>query len=259
MLNPKEKCAVFLDIDGTLLSDSFIIPQRNIDAINAARAKGHMVFINTGRSWGNIPLVLMEQIKSLDGIISGSGAMITVNGETVFKASMSEDLVKRVTEYAFVHREYWYIFEGKQKIYALSNDVRERADYQIPLNKPEDYKLMCSDDEIQVIAMGKIVPEEFFELFKDEITVFQFETYADLVVKGLNKAVGIGKVLELTGIKQENTIAIGDSNNDYDMIEFAGIGVAMANSQKRILDMADYITDTNHNCGVAKAIEKFLL
>lgn len=53
MLNPKEKCAVFLDIDGTLIHDSFIIPQKNLEAIAAARAKGHMVFINTGRSWGN--------------------------------------------------------------------------------------------------------------------------------------------------------------------------------------------------------------
>ena len=54
MLNKNEKCAVFLDIDGTLLSDSFIIPPENLRAIKAAQEKGHLVFINTGRSWGNI-------------------------------------------------------------------------------------------------------------------------------------------------------------------------------------------------------------
>lgn len=258
MLNPKEKCAVFLDVDGTLLSDSFIIPQRNLEAIAAARAKGHLVFINTGRSLGNIPPVLMEQLN-FDGIIAGSGAMIIMNGEVKLDCSMSADLVKRVLEYVLEHEEYWALFEGKKDVYAVSNGIRKRQDYQIPLEKPEDYLKMCSGDQIQVIAMGKIVPEEFREFFRDELTVFQFDTYADLVVKGLNKAVGIQKVLELTGVKKENTIAIGDSNNDYDMLEFAGIGVAMANSQQRILDMADYVTDTNHNCGVAKAIEKFLL
>ena len=258
MLNPKEKCAVFLDIDGTLLHDSFIIPQKNLDAINAARAKGHLVFINTGRSWANIPSVLMEQIEKFDGIVAGSGAMVTAGGKTEFRASMSADVLKRFTEYAFAHREFWYIFEGLKNVYAVSNDIRRRADYQIPLRKPEDYQLMC-DDEIQVVAMGKIVPEDFKELFKDELTIFQFETYADIAVKGLNKAVGIEKVLELTGVKRENTIAMGDSNNDYDMLTYAGIGVAMANSQQSILDIADYVTASNAECGVAAAIEKFLL
>lgn len=258
MLNPKEKCAIFLDIDGTLLADSFIIPQKNLDAISAARAKGHLVFINTGRSLGNIPPVLMEQLD-FDGIIAGSGAMIIMNGEVKFDYSMHPNLIKRVLEYVLSHREYWALFEGKKDVYAVSNDIRKRQDYQIPLEKNEDYLKMCSGDVIQVIAMGKLVPEEFIELFKDELTVFQFDTYADVVVKGINKAVGIEKVLEITGIKRENTIAIGDSNNDYDMITFAGVGVAMANSQQSILDVADYVTESNLNCGVAKAIEKFLL
>lgn len=257
MVKPEERYAVFLDIDGTLISNSFEIPERNKKAIAAAREKGHKVFINTGRSWGNIPPVLMEQFD-VDGIVAGSGVMITLGGETVFQMSMSKDLVRRLTGYAFAHREYWYIFEGLKNIYAVSNDIRKRADYQIPLEKPEDYVLM-NDDEIQVIAMGIKVPEDFKKCFKDEITVFQFDTYADCVIKGVNKAKGIEKVLELTGIKKENTIAIGDSNNDFDMINYAGIGVAMANSQQSILDIADYVTASAKDCGVAQAIEKFLL
>ena len=259
MLNPKEKCAVFLDIDGTLLGDSFIIPKENLDAVAAAREKGHKFFINTGRSWGNIPPVLMEQFEDFDGIIAGSGAMINIDGKTVFNKKMPEKLVCRVAEYILNHNEYWAIFEGLNNVYAISNDVRQRRDFQIPIESYEYCKKMCSDDEIQVIAMGKTVPDEFKEIFKDDLTVFQFDTYADCVIKGLNKAKGIKKVLELTGIKRENTIAIGDSNNDYDMMMFAQIGVAMANSQQSILEIADYVTDTNRNCGVAKAIRKFLL
>lgn len=258
MLNPKEKCAVFLDIDGTLISDSFTISDDNLKAIADARARGHMVFINTGRSWGNIPDVLHEQFD-LDGIISGSGAMITMNGETVYKSCMSEELIRRVAEYMFNNRQYWLIFEGLRNVYAIPNEIREKRGYENIVDSPEDYKKICSEDEIQVIAMGKIVPDDFKELFKDDLTVFQFDTYADCVIKGLNKAKGIEKVLELTGIKRENTIAIGDSNNDYDMLEFAGIGVAMANSQQRILDMADCITDSAKESGVARAIEKLLL
>lgn len=260
MLNPKEKCAIFLDIDGTLLADSFIIPQGNLDAIAAARAKGHLVFVNTGRSLGNIPPVLMNQIKDFDGIIAGIGAIIIINGEVKANDSFSPDLVRRVLDYFLLHEEYWALFEGRKNVYDVAIGKNKCQPYAIPIESAEDFnKILENDDEIQVIAMGKTVPDEFKELFKNELTVFQFDTYADLVVKGRNKATGIEKVLDLTGVKRENTIAIGDSNNDYDMLTFAGVGVAMANSQQSILDIADYVTESNFNCGVGKAIENILL
>lgn len=259
MLDKNERCAVFLDIDGTLLSDSFMIPPENLAAIKAAQEKGHLVFINTGRSWGNIPPVLMEQFKELDGIISGIGTMITMGGETVYQSFMPENLIKRIMEYVFAHPEYWALFEGVNDVYSLANDRYALRDYQIPVENADDYIRICNGDNIQVVAMGKTVPDDFKELFKDELTVFQFETYADLVKKGLNKAEGIKKAIEIAGIKRENTVAIGDSNNDYDMIEYAGVGVAMANSQQTILDIADYVTSSNHECGVARAINELLL
>ena len=258
MLNPKEKCAVFLDIDGTLISDSFNISDDNLKAIADARAKGHMVFINTGRSWGNIPEVLSEQFD-LDGIISGSGAMITMGEKTVWKSCMSKELVGRVMKYIFDNPRYWAIFEGLNNVYMVPNEERQRRDFQIFIESPEDYKKICESDEIQVIAMGKIVPDDFKELFKDDLTVFQFDTYADCVVKGLNKAKGIEKVLELTGIKRENTIAIGDSNNDYDMLEFAGVGVAMANAQPEVKEAADIITLSNDEDGLVPVICTYFL
>ncbi len=257
MLNPNEKCAVFLDIDGTLTVDSFAIPVENLNAIAKAREKGHMVFINTGRSWGNIPEELSCQFN-VDGIIAGSGAMVTIGDNILFKGNMSDDLVRRLYEYFFNHREYSAIFEGKNNVYILPNELRRHQEHQILLKKSDDWKKMLSD-EIQVLAMAITAPDDFKELFKDDVTVFQFERYADIVVKGLNKAKGIEKVLELTDIKRENTIAIGDSNNDYDMLEYAGVGVAMANSQQSILDIADYVTASNEEFGVAKAIEKLLL
>ena len=201
----------------------------------------------------------MEQFKGFDGIISGIGSMITINGETVYKSFMSEDLIKRITEYVFAHPEYWALFEGVNDVYSVTNDRYALRDYQIPLENPDDYMKICEGDNIQVVAMGKTVPEDFKELFKDDLTVFQFETYADLVKKGFNKAEGIKKAIEIAGIKRENTVAIGDSNNDFDMIEYAGVGVAMANSQQTILDIADYVTSSNHECGVAKAINELLL
>ena len=60
-------------------------------------------------------------------------------------------------------------------------------------------------------------------------------------------------------IESKDVMTIGDENNDIEMLEFAGIGVAMGNAKQHIKDKADYVTDTNENDGVAKVIEKFIL
>lgn len=259
MVNPENRFAVFLDIDGTLISDSFRIPQENLDAIAAARAKGHMVFINTGRSWGNIPNELREQFN-VDGVIAGSGSMIIMNGETFFQRKFDAETVRKTAEYFFAHRDCWCVFEGLKTNYIIPNAgyvVREGR--QIELKSIDDLSLFVEGEEIQVIAAGPAVPDEFMQMLSDKMTFFIMRTYADCVIKGCDKAKGIERVLELTGIKKENTIAIGDSSNDLAMLEYAGISVAMGNSQEHILQMADYVTDTAANSGVAKAIKKYLL
>ena len=73
--------------------------------------------------------------------------------------------------------------------------------------------------------------------------------------KGLQKLLGkLEKKIEI-----KDVMTIGDENNDIEMLEFAGIGVAMGNAKQHIKDKADYVTDTNENDGVAKAIEKLIL
>ena len=258
MLNSKERCAVFLDIDKTLTSERFFIPEENINAIKRAREKGHAVFINTGRSWGNIPDKLREQFD-VDGIIAGSGAYAVVDDKVIFSRKIPEGTVLKAAEYIFGHRENWMILEGKEKCYVLSNEKRKAESPQIAVESIEELKLLLENDEIQVIAVESGVPDEFIAEFSDELSFFPMGYYYDCVSKGLNKASGIRTVIDALGIKRENTIAIGDGGNDIDMIRFAGIGVAMKNAQPHILEAADYITDSNTECGVAKAIEKFLL
>lgn len=259
MAPTENRYAVFLDIDGTLISDSFRIPQKNLDAIDAARAKGHKVFINTGRSWGNIPLKLREQFN-VDGVIAGSGAMIIIDGKTVFKKSYDFQTVRKTAEYFFENRDCWCVFEGLKTNYIIANaGYKVREGRQIELKSIDDLGLFLPDEEIQVIAAGPQVPEEFMRDFGGEMSFFVMRTYVDFVLKGCSKANGIRRAAELFGIARENTIAIGDSSNDLEMLEFAGISVAMGNSQQHILQMADYVTDTAENSGVAKAIEKFLL
>ena len=258
-LPPKStKWAVFLDLDGTLFGEGHTIPQRNLDAMAAARAKGHLILVNTGRSLGHVPAVVTEDLVC-DGIITGNGAMITMGDAVLQDAFMPPSLIGRVADYVFGNKDCWALFEGKYQTYALTNGIRPQKPGQIPIDAPKDLEQFCSGDRIQVIALGKTAPQEFIAQFREELTVIQFENYADVSMKGITKATGMEKVLSAVGIDRAHSIAIGDSGNDRAMLEYAGIGIAMANSEKALLKAADDITASNLDCGVANAIEKYLL
>jgi len=262
MCNPKpapgERWGVFLDLDGTLFAEKHTVPAANREAIAAARANGHLVFLNTGRSFAHLPEGLLEQVET-DGIITGNGAMLQMHGVVHHEAPLSEDLVKRIMEYVFRHRELWALFEGYHHTYAISREPERRKPHQIPLFSPGDIKKIYPNDRVQVVAIGDTVPPDFIHLFRDELSVIQFPDYADVSRKGNTKAAAIEMALALTGIHPAHTIAIGDGANDRDMLLSAAIGVAMANADPSLLEVADHVTASNLDCGVAAAIQKFLL
>ena len=81
----------------------------------------------------------------------------------------------------------------------------------------------------------------------------------EIITKGINKGLAISWLCDRYGIPIEDTIAIGDSENDIAMIKTAGLGVAMGNAMPLVKQSADYIADTNDNDGVAKVIYEFCL
>ena len=77
--------------------------------------------------------------------------------------------------------------------------------------------------------------------------------------EGTSKASALAKLAEQLGVKKEEMMCCGDSLNDMAMLKVAGLAVAMANAEPAVKGVADYVTDTNENDGVAKAVEKFVL
>lgn len=90
--------------------------------------------------------------------------------------------------------------------------------------------------------------------------VFRSEPYfLELVPKGIDKARSLSVLLEKLGMTKDEMIAVGDGFNDLSMIQYAGLGVAMANAQKVVKENADFITLSNEEDGVAHVVEKFIL
>lgn len=100
----------------------------------------------------------------------------------------------------------------------------------------------------------------FSDLFSESLEVYRSEPFfLEITPKGVDKAKSLERLIKILGIEKEEVIACGDGFNDISMIEFAGLGVAMKNAQDKVKEVANYITDSNDEDGVAKLIEKFIL
>jgi Cof subfamily protein (haloacid dehalogenase superfamily) len=116
---------------------------------------------------------------------------------------------------------------------------------------------------IAYISLGDIAKEsgdieaarKYFQ--SDYLVVIHGGLLLELIPKGFSKAEGIKRMLDKLGIRRENTYAFGDSMNDYEMLEYVQYGVAMGNSDERLLSVAAYVADTVENDGIYKALEHY--
>src|SRR6478752_5856504 len=109
------------------------------------------------------------------------------------------------------------------------------------------------DDALREEVLKQIAGISDFEISNSSLTNLEINAL------GINKAKGIMTVCERLGISMDEVIAMGDSLNDMAMIEAAGCGIAMGNAQEAVKEAADWVTDTNVNNGVAKAISHWVL
>ena len=247
----KDKFAIFLDIDGTIFEGNEV-NKEDLEAIKKAREKGHKVFINTGRTYAIIP----EKVKSLevDGIIAGLGTHIIYNGETLRSVILPKPLLKKVSEYALLKRLKIELQGEVQDLYINGGDYcPERT-----VTSGDDITGKFKDYRIGKFVIFGQFSEEDREFLSGDFDIFQYKTYGEVAPKGYSKARGIAMIEDYLNIPHENTIAIGDSANDLDMVEYAAIGVAMGNGEESLKFAADYVTETVKNAGVAKAIERFV-
>ncbi len=116
-------------------------------------------------------------------------------------------------------------------------------------------KLGCDSHDTE--KLDEIVKE--LSYYDDLELTNSLPTNIEINPKGVSKASALERVCEELGITMQQVLAAGDSLNDIKMIQAAGVGVAMGNAQDAIKQAADYVTETNEQDGVGKAIEKFVL
>ena len=249
----KHSYAVFLDIDGTLIGSNEDALEKNISVIQKVRAMGHKVYICTGRSAAYLP-AMIDYEKYFDGVITGAGARIAMDGEVVFCSHVSFDAIKRFCDFSH-DKPNISILEGTEAMFCFGDDGIERYNC-VKLTADNVYKLVNEKTRVEKFAITGVVDPRLSNVMGEDFIVMQHSEYAEVLQRGCSKSKAMLFVLERLGLPKKNSVAMGDSMNDFDMIEQAGIGVAMGNAIRELKGIADMTTEDVNHAGVAVALEK---
>ena len=261
---------VALDVDGTIMDRSFQISGRVKDAITKASEKGVRVLIATGRMY-SATVPIGQELGLQTPLITYQGSLIKEfyqSDKTLLHHDLEPELAYRIIQDARKKDLQINIYlDDNLYIEKESPIVREYIDRRtIPYFKVDSFeeckefrptKILAMDSDTEKI--NRIV-NEFKEKYSGELNITKSTDYfCEFINKKCSKADGIDFLAKKWGIAPQEIMAIGDHDNDREMLDFAGLGVAMGNSHDDLKEGADYVTDTVNNDGAALAIEKFIL
>lgn len=267
---------IAIDLDGTLLRDDKSLVEENVQAIQEAIDQDVRVVICTGRTLPSIDYVL-EGLPDGNGdeyLILQNGAVIhkLPSFEVVHETVLSQEdrqavydafMGSRTPEVQIVgfDADKLYLVDDETPNQSVINDSKilstpvTNAKFEDILKLDQLYKFVAFSEPQYMDQLQANLPESIY----DQVHVIRSLPVAlEFIPKAANKANGLTALMNVLNIDKENVMAIGDEMNDLEMVKMVGLGVAMGNANQPIKDVADYITLSNNEAGVAHAIRHFV-
>ena len=265
-----------LDLDGTTLDDNQVtVSKKNREAISEAIKRGIIVVPTTGRAKKDLPFGV-RQIKGMKYLIASNGASVTdrENGNVLYENLISPDSAAEIIDKLEPLNIYKEIF-SRNDIFS-QKDSTLRFVRNLNLLKFLYYlKKRTLVKSLPEFIINEKPPVEKIEVYasskEEQLMLFKFLEGTDYPIttsglntvevsnKGVNKKSALEHLCAILNIASEDVMAIGDNHNDKEMLEWAGLSVAVENAEPEVKQIADYITGPSNQNGVADAIHKFLL
>ena len=249
----------FLDIDNTLYDHSIRqVRESTLDALKQLKAKGYKLFLNTGRSFDEVQSVPQEVRDMVDGMVCSNGANYILNGKHYFKP-IDIEASKPLTDFFKKHDMYFrYVTIDNKTYYSKYHERLEKLkvyyQMELPIKEYEDEQL------IQFIfhSSDESLEEEISYLARN-LQRTRISSGNEVARKGVTKASTMLKIVELLGLKPKNICAVGDSNNDTEMLKAARLSIAMGNGCLNCKKAATFICPDIKEDGFARALRHFKL
>lgn len=270
--------SVFLDVDGTLVDETGQIPDSARRAVRETRANGHRVFLCTGRSLAELWPEILD--IGFDGLVAAAGAYVQVGGVVLRHDHIEPADVRRVVDF-FDPLGVQYYFQATDGVYG-SPGIQAKLRQLITGSVTDEYLLAelqhglfrfinsiivdadpLAVDITKAVYVDATVPideirAEFsgsFDVIPSSVPMFGPNS-GEIQLPGVHKAAGIDVVLEHLGIARADTLALGDSYNDLEMLHHVGVGIAMGNAPQRVRDVADETTAAPGEDGILLAFRR---
>lgn len=261
--------ALFFDVDGTLVNFQGKMPESAALALKKVHKNGHQIVVCSGRSRMQIYPWLLE--LGFDGIVAATGAYVECGDNVIYRHYMAGSEIHEITRLLDEADACYSAQAGDRMITSAKNKERQIARFR-KLGDEEMIdqiwqRVELTDHMEQYADIEKIVYYESnipVPVIRErlsaicDVTESSFETArndsGEITCRGINKAHGMSKYIAYAGIAKEDTIAFGDGPNDFDMIEYAAVGVAMGNAVEGLKSRADLITKGIDEDGIAHAL-----
>lgn len=261
-----------LDLDGTLTNSEKKITPTTKAALRKVQELGKHIVLASGRpTYGIVPLAEELELAKYGGyILSFNGARI-INcrtNEVIYNKCLLPEYIAPIHAYientkanlvTYTDTEIISAFEPAEETY------QEAFITKMPVKEVEDFVSFVDFPINKMLITGKgdllaRLEDELKAIYHSSLSIYRSEPFfLEIMPQNIDKAKSLQRLLSSLGLTANEMICCGDGYNDITMIEYAGLGVAMANAQAPILDIANYVTKSNDEDGVAHVIEKFML
>lgn len=279
-MNMKPKL-IFIDIDGTLFDHAKdAIPESAKNAILSAKSKGHKIFLSTGRPYADIDQEILN--FPLDGMIVSCGAVVYVDNKPIYcKTYPQKELISLIqfmldNNIGFsldgIHKNYLTeeAFNCLSSLMFKNNEDSELSHAMMAKNNCFPFEDMKEEDlkevvKISIFTKNKESCEKLFQRIPESLVGFMYKNNhldlynGEISIKGITKATGLKQITNYLNIPIEDTIAIGDSLNDLDILQEAGLSICMGNGADECKKTADFVTKDISDDGLAYALKHFNL
>ncbi len=263
-----DKHLIVLDLDGTLLKDDKTISERTKKTLLTLKEQGHHIMIATGRPYRSSAPYYRE-LGLQTPIVNFNGAFVHHprsqswgTYHTPLDINVAKEIVEACEDFSYhniiaeVRDDVYFHYHDEKLI-----DIFRMGNPKVTVGDLRNF-LEISPTSMLIHAEDKDVPSIRKHLSDVHAEVIDHRRWADpfhvieIVRSGMNKAVGINKVSKYLDIPRERIIAFGDEDNDLEMLEYAGEGIAMGNGIDAVHSVAKAVTLTNEEDGIAVYLEE---
>ncbi|SEU03458.1 hypothetical protein SAMN05421676_11546 [Salinibacillus kushneri] len=266
------KHLIALDLDGTLLSDDKVIRSKTKGTLHQAMERGHIVVIATGRPH-RASIQYYNELGLNTPMVNMNGALVHHPKDKnwdVVHSPMSIRTAKSIIQTSYDFNVQNVMAEIRDHVYLDKHDDEImqifHADFENYPVTVGNLKNTLNEDPTSILISPKEhhITQLRKHLDDNHASVIDHRNWGapwhiiEIVRSGLSKAVGLKKIAHYYNIPKERIIAFGDEDNDFEMIDYAGIGVAMGNGIDELKTIANYTTKSNEQEGIALFLEEFL-